>query len=648
MAVAREIDILISARDAASATFRQVERNAKSAMRNVNATGSGGGGGGGFGAAMAQQAGGLGRMAGGAATGLAVGGVAAGIAAATAAVVKGTAAAIDYEHQLAQVNTMLSGDSTAIMATYKTELAAMSAAYGQSTAVLAKGLYDVLSSGVPAADALGVLEVATRAAVGGNTDAATSVDALTTVLNAYGLQATAAGSVSDVMFQIVKDGKTNFSQLAANISTIAPLANAAGISFNELGAYIAQAVKVEKPERAMTQLSAVMRASANAGKPLMEFLREFQGMSLSQILAVDGMDSEAAKGVVLLTRDMQGLNAEMDRMKNATGATEEAFGKMANTQKFHLAQLNQSWQEMLRDIGNGITGMFDLNAAMDATGNVIRNIPEYFSRAVLDIQITGLSLVQMMRENWLLIGQFIGNVIDNIAQQFGEMIAAVGNGIEAISQGNFKDALQAGKDLLAATFKVDIAARLDEISEATFGEQGQKERAAREANDPYIQGLQSTVAELVAERDAITGKIADENAAFARRVVGDTAGAMADLSSKANTEAAAEDEKKKKAAAEEKAAGPGPFSGPIAAAVTESRFLSADYFRVMEQAGGNAPLVRGQDGTQAAAGTPASTAADQMKKQSELLKAGVDLLNRILAKVEDATAEPLTLVEARI
>lgn len=45
-----------------------------------------------------------------------------------------------------------------------------------------------------------ILEVSAKAAVGGVTDTATAADAITTVLNAYKMSASEAGTVSDMLF----------------------------------------------------------------------------------------------------------------------------------------------------------------------------------------------------------------------------------------------------------------------------------------------------------------------------------------------------------------------------------------------------------------------------------------------------------------
>jgi TP901 family phage tail tape measure protein len=112
----------------------------------------------------------------------------------------------------------------------------MSIQFGEGTGTLAKGLYDILSASIPAEKALYVLSVSAKAARAGLTDTGVAADAITTILNAYGLSAEKAGDVSDWLFSVVKKGKLTFAELAPSIGMVATTASSAGVDLNELGA----------------------------------------------------------------------------------------------------------------------------------------------------------------------------------------------------------------------------------------------------------------------------------------------------------------------------------------------------------------------------------------------------------------------------
>ena len=112
--------------------------------------------------------------------------------------------AMSFEAELAQVSTMLDDTSMKYMPEYKRGLEKIAVEFGQSTKVLSKGLYDILSASIDPAKALGVLAEASKAAVAGITDTGVAADAITTVLNSYALEADQAGKVSDQLFAIFK------------------------------------------------------------------------------------------------------------------------------------------------------------------------------------------------------------------------------------------------------------------------------------------------------------------------------------------------------------------------------------------------------------------------------------------------------------
>lgn len=116
-------------------------------------------------------------------------------------------AAADFEKELATVSTMLDESAMHLMPQYEAGLRNMSKEFGESTATLSKGLYDILSASIPPAQALDVLAVSAKAAVAGITDTGVAADAITTIINAYGLAAEDAADVSDWLFAIVKKGK---------------------------------------------------------------------------------------------------------------------------------------------------------------------------------------------------------------------------------------------------------------------------------------------------------------------------------------------------------------------------------------------------------------------------------------------------------
>ena len=279
----------------------------------------------------------------------------------TGGVVKATNAYAAFERQMGMVSTMLDETSmgheeyTRSLARYESGLKDLSVEMGESTETLSKGLYDILSASIAPAQALDVLEVSAKAAKAGFTDTATAVDLITSVLNAYGMEAERAGDVSDIAFAVVASGKTTFAELAQSIGRVAPTAAAMDVSLEQTGAMLAtitrQGVKTEEAVTSLNaMLSSFMKAQPAAvkawkelsegtelqgvafgrslvqGENFLKFLNIMRGASDKQKTAVFG-NIRAFKGLAAILQDTAGYQRDLARTMDAAGETQRAFEK---------------------------------------------------------------------------------------------------------------------------------------------------------------------------------------------------------------------------------------------------------------------------------------------------------------------------------
>jgi TP901 family phage tail tape measure protein len=296
----------------------------------------------------------------------------------TAFFVSSTKAAIEFETQMARVNTMLGGVSPRALESFSRNITQLSVRYGEATDALASGLYDIVSAGVDANDAIKVLEVSVQAAKAGMISTAISADAITTVLNSYSLEAEEASRVSDVLFSVVKGGKTTFSELANNIGKVASVAAQSGVRLEELGGVIAQLTKSGiRTEQAVTQVNAIIAAiskpSSDAAKAAKKLGIEFDGATLRTkgLLAVlqqlDGVDPdvinrlfpsiEAIKGIAPLIRSLKDLEDQILAVGDSIGETGKQLDIVLSTTQAKIAKAQQrteSWKRSLGQIGAGI------------------------------------------------------------------------------------------------------------------------------------------------------------------------------------------------------------------------------------------------------------------------------------------------------
>lgn len=243
--------------------------------------------------------------------------------------------AADFDLGMRQVTSLLGG------ATQK-EFAALSQATLQLSrdmgidAVKATGaLYEAISAGIPAENAIDFIRVASVAAIAGLTDTKVAVDALTTIIAAYGLETTEAKAVSDAMFQAVNIGKFQFEDLAKAIGPAAQQASNLGISYQELLAATATlSLTSGGVSIAVTQVESAMRALLDPSNQMKAALHAI------------GFETGSAATQSL------GLEGTLEALRKTTGGNAEAFNAL-------FGRIEGA------NAGLGLTGPKALKAAQD-------------------------------------------------------------------------------------------------------------------------------------------------------------------------------------------------------------------------------------------------------------------------------------------
>lgn len=243
---------------------------------------------------------------------------------------------------------------------------------------LAKAYYQIVSAGYDGAEGLKLLGVSSKAATAGITETAVAADGLTTVLNAWGLQASEAENVADVMFKTVERGKTTFGELASTIAQVAPLAAANNISFREIFASLQTITKQGTPTaQAMTQIrSAIINMNKvlgdgwSATMTFQEGLNEIArraGGSQNKLKALIP-DIEGVNGVLALTGEKaRGAADDLDETTRAAGAMQKAYGTMMTEADNKWSAVHNKWTREIRELGKAIKdGSVSIAAFLDA------------------------------------------------------------------------------------------------------------------------------------------------------------------------------------------------------------------------------------------------------------------------------------------
>lgn len=297
----------------------------------------------------------------------------------------------DFENAMAKVSTI--ADTTQKpMATLKNEVISLSNETGVAVTSIAESQYQAISAGVETASSVNFVKTAVKAAKGGFTDAATAVDGLTTVLNAYNLKADKAATISDQMLVAQNFGKTTFGDMASSMGKVIPIASSLNVSTEELFSSIAVMTKngiatAESVTGLKAAYSNILKPTADAQKTAKslglefnaahlksvgwgKFLQEIKEKTHGDAEAMSKLfgSTEALNGVMVLAgKGSKDFATAMGMMKNSTGATQSAYEKMLTPAEKMNISFNKMKNSLLK-FGAAMAPVFDKAAAI--IGNV--------------------------------------------------------------------------------------------------------------------------------------------------------------------------------------------------------------------------------------------------------------------------------------
>ena len=253
--------------------------------------------------------------------------------------------------------------------------------YGTDLVETAKGAYQVISAtGLDGAEAVGVLETATKAAAAGVSSVSEAVELGTGVMNAFGKSTADMNGIFDQAFVAVKNGVTTFDELAASVGRVAPTFAAAGLSSEEMFASITALTKggiktaeavtylrsalsnIIKPGSDALKLAADLglewNASALEAKGLKGFLDEVTtatGGNIEKMAQLFG-SQEALTAVLALTgQQADAFASTLKEMESGVAATDEAFKRMVERDPaFAWRQMRSEMSAMAVDIGTAL------------------------------------------------------------------------------------------------------------------------------------------------------------------------------------------------------------------------------------------------------------------------------------------------------
>lgn len=269
--------------------------------------------------------------------------------------------ATDFEDSMAKVSTI--ADETEVpIDEMKDAILDLSNETGIASGDIAENVYNAISAGQKTGDAVEFVGKAAKLAKAGFAETGDALDVLTTILNAYGLEASEVTNVSDRLIQVQNLGKTTVGELSSVMGKIIPTANALGVNLSQLGAgYAVMTANGIATAETTTYMNSMFnelgKSGTTAQKALAEYTKETYGSAMSmkelmdegfyveevlQMLKKSADESgksiadmfgsaEAGKAATVILDHSDEFYKAFDAMGSSAGATEEAFLKLDTT-----------------------------------------------------------------------------------------------------------------------------------------------------------------------------------------------------------------------------------------------------------------------------------------------------------------------------
>jgi TP901 family phage tail tape measure protein len=309
-------------------------------------------------------------------------------------------AAQKYEAALAKVNTI--ADTTQVpLEKISQEVMALSNKTGVAASALAEDVYNAISAGQQTGDAVNFVSYSTKLAKAGFAETSQTLDVLTTILNAYRMSADKVGNVSDMLIQIQNKGKVSVGELSSVMGKIIPTANAYNVSLEQLGAtYAIMTSKGIAAAETTTYANSMLNELGKSGSTADKILRKVAGGGFSDLMAngsslaevLDVLQKEAQKSgktiadmfgsaeagkaaMSILSNGVDGFNESVEGMLNSVGATETAFGIMADTTENKMAKAKNSINNLQIVLGQNLLPI--VGNVADKVAGVVTKVSEF-------------------------------------------------------------------------------------------------------------------------------------------------------------------------------------------------------------------------------------------------------------------------------
>jgi TP901 family phage tail tape measure protein len=309
-------------------------------------------------------------------------------------------ASADFDQALSRV-TMTMNDAGVSANLFKTQINEMVKTIPKSADELGAAAYQIVQGGIKdTAQALQVLEAASKLSTVAMTDTAETAAFLTSVMDMYNISGAEAGKTANTLFKAINAGETSLSEFAAGFAKIGPMAANMGVSLEEVAGVYATLTASEIP-------------AFEASMALKGMLADLASISPKTAAAAKAMGVEFSYAAL----QSKGLSQFLMDIGTATQGDEQKLAKLFPSIKQFNSLLaltkpaSETFKNTMDTLGNGVNSMDDaFKTASESMGNqftLLKNEFGVFAREVGDV------VIPIIRE--------ILPIISSIVRAFAEM-----------------------------------------------------------------------------------------------------------------------------------------------------------------------------------------------------------------------------------
>jgi TP901 family phage tail tape measure protein len=346
---------------------------------------------------------------------------------------------MDFEAQIDRVGAISGANAEELKALEKSALD-LGASTSKSATEVAQAQEIMATMGYKTNEIIAALPGVIAAAEASGEDMALVADTVSSALNAFGLSASEASRVADVLAQAANDSAAGIQDMQYTFKYAAPVAKQLGISLEQLAAAteIMSNAGIKGEQAGTTLRSALLRLSdppKEAAEALAELgikITDSQGKMLpfgniiEQIKnKTEGMGNAqktAALSAIFGTEAVSGMLAVVEAgpqkldqltksLQNSSGASQEAAQKMKNNLKGSLEELQGAFETAQITIGNALA------PAIQKIAEVLQGLINWFNQ------------LSPATQKFIAIGAAVTAILTGMVAVFGVILTVIGGAV---------------------------------------------------------------------------------------------------------------------------------------------------------------------------------------------------------------------------